>query len=155
MMEREFLLYYSEFDYGRKTNFQIKKGFLVNLRGRKSTLSGPHVLVPTFPLSTPPPPENTPCALQHPGTGLLALYIFCGIFGKVFQFKISIPNGSVTKHFCIELYYMLFSFVDNRGHAVCRAISFGLQCSRNKAEISRLPHQRNCRSLLNVCCCVA
>ena len=36
------------------TNFQIKKGPLVNMRGRKSTLSGPHIPVPTFPLSTPP-----------------------------------------------------------------------------------------------------
>ena len=39
-----------------KTNFQIKKGPLQNLRARKSTLSGPHIPVPTFPLSTPPPP---------------------------------------------------------------------------------------------------
>ena len=38
-----------------KTNFQIKKGPLQNLRARKSTLSGPHIPVPTFPLSTPPP----------------------------------------------------------------------------------------------------
>ena len=37
-----------------KTNFQIKKGPLQNLRARKSTLSGPHIPVPTFPLSTPP-----------------------------------------------------------------------------------------------------
>ena len=37
------------------TNFQIKKGPLQNLRARKSTLSGPHIPVPTFPLSTPPP----------------------------------------------------------------------------------------------------
>ena len=36
-----------------KTNFQIKKGPLQNLRARKSTLSGPHISVPTFPLSTP------------------------------------------------------------------------------------------------------
>ena len=36
-------------------NFQIKKGPLLNLRGRKSTLSGPHIPVPTFLLSTPPP----------------------------------------------------------------------------------------------------
>ena len=36
-----------------KTNFQIKKGPLQNLRARKSTLSGPHIPVPTFPLSTP------------------------------------------------------------------------------------------------------
>ena len=36
-------------------NFQIIKGPLVNLRGWKSTLSGPHIPVPTlsFPLSTP------------------------------------------------------------------------------------------------------
>ena len=40
-----------------KTNFQIKKGPLQNLRARKSTLSGPHIPVPTFPLSTPPPPD--------------------------------------------------------------------------------------------------
>ena len=39
-----------------KNNFQIKKGPLQNLRARKSTLSGPHIPVPTFPLSTPPPP---------------------------------------------------------------------------------------------------
>ena len=39
-----------------KTNFQIKKGPLQNLRARKSTLSGPHIPVPTFPLSTPPGP---------------------------------------------------------------------------------------------------
>ena len=39
-----------------KTNFQIKKGPLQNLRARKSTLSGPHIPVPTFPLSTPPDP---------------------------------------------------------------------------------------------------
>ena len=32
----------------------MKKGPLENLRGRKSTLSGPHIPVPTFPLSTPP-----------------------------------------------------------------------------------------------------
>ena len=38
-----------------KTNFQIKKGPLQNLRARKSNLSGPHIPVPTFPLSTPPP----------------------------------------------------------------------------------------------------
>ena len=38
-----------------KTSFQIKKGPLQNLRARKSTLSGPHIPVPTFPLSTPPP----------------------------------------------------------------------------------------------------
>ena len=38
-------------------HFQIKRGSLVNLRGRKSTLSGPHIPVPTFPLSTPPPPR--------------------------------------------------------------------------------------------------
>ena len=38
-----------------KTNFQIKKGPLQNLRAWKSTLSGPHIPVPTFPLSTPPP----------------------------------------------------------------------------------------------------
>ena len=38
-----------------KTDFQIKKGPLQNLRARKSTLSGPHIPVPTFPLSTPPP----------------------------------------------------------------------------------------------------
>ena len=38
-----------------KTNFQIKKGPLQNLRARKSTLSGPHIPIPTFPLSTPPP----------------------------------------------------------------------------------------------------
>ena len=38
-----------------KTNFQIKKGPLQNLSARKSTLSGPHIPVPTFPLSTPPP----------------------------------------------------------------------------------------------------
>ena len=37
-----------------KTNFQIKKGPLQNLSARKSTLSGPHIPVPTFPLSTPP-----------------------------------------------------------------------------------------------------
>ena len=37
-----------------KTNFQIKKGPLQNLRARKSTPSGPHIPVPTFPLSTPP-----------------------------------------------------------------------------------------------------
>ena len=37
-----------------KTNFQIKKGPLQNLRARKSTLSGLHIPVPTFPLSTPP-----------------------------------------------------------------------------------------------------
>ena len=36
-----------------KTNFQIKKGPSQNLRARKSTLSGPHIPVPTFPLSTP------------------------------------------------------------------------------------------------------
>ena len=42
-----------------KTNFQINKGSLVNLRGRKSTLSGPHIPVPTFPLSTPPPGSTT------------------------------------------------------------------------------------------------
>ena len=36
-----------------KTNFQIKKGPLQNLRVRKSTLSGPHIPLPTFPLSTP------------------------------------------------------------------------------------------------------
>ena len=35
-----------------KTNFQIKKGPLQNLRARKSTL-WPHIPVPTFPLSTP------------------------------------------------------------------------------------------------------
>ena len=35
-----------------KPIFKIKKGPLVNLRGRKSTLSGPHIPVPTFPLST-------------------------------------------------------------------------------------------------------
>ena len=38
-----------------KTNFQIKKGPLQNLSARKSTLSRPHIPVPTFPLSTPPP----------------------------------------------------------------------------------------------------
>ena len=38
-----------------KTNFQIKTGPLQNLRARKSTLSGPHIPVPTLPLSTPPP----------------------------------------------------------------------------------------------------
>ena len=38
-----------------KTNFQIKKGPLQNLRARKSNLSGPHIPVPTFPLSTPSP----------------------------------------------------------------------------------------------------
>ena len=43
-----------------KTNFQIKKGPLQNLRARKSTLSGPHIRVPTFPLSTPPPGHLTP-----------------------------------------------------------------------------------------------
>ena len=37
-----------------KTNFQIKKGPLQNLSARKSTLSGLHIPVPTFPLSTPP-----------------------------------------------------------------------------------------------------
>ena len=41
-----------------KTNFQIKKGPLQNLRARKSTLSGPHIPVPTFLLSTPPPGTN-------------------------------------------------------------------------------------------------
>ena len=39
-----------------KPIFKYKKGPLENLRGRKSTLSGPHIPVPTFPLSTPPPP---------------------------------------------------------------------------------------------------
>ena len=34
--------------------FSNKKGPLVNLRDRKGTLSGPHIPVPTFPLSTPP-----------------------------------------------------------------------------------------------------
>ena len=34
--------------------FSNKKGLLQNLRARKSTLSGPHIPVPTFPLSTPP-----------------------------------------------------------------------------------------------------
>ena len=33
-----------------KTNFQIKKGPLQNPRARKSTLSGPHIPIPTFPL---------------------------------------------------------------------------------------------------------
>ena len=33
--------------------FSNKKGSLINLRGRKGTLSGPHIPVPTFPLSTP------------------------------------------------------------------------------------------------------
>ena len=33
--------------------FSNKKGPLENLRDRKSTLSGPHIPVPTFPLSTP------------------------------------------------------------------------------------------------------
>ena len=42
-----------------KTNFQIKKGPLQNLRARKSTLSGPHIPVPTFILSTPPPRVKT------------------------------------------------------------------------------------------------
>ena len=37
-----------------KTNFQIKKGPLQNLSARNGTLSGPHIPVPTFPLSTPP-----------------------------------------------------------------------------------------------------
>ena len=37
--------------------FQIKKGSLVNLGGRKDTQFGPHLPVPTFPLSTPPPPS--------------------------------------------------------------------------------------------------
>ena len=41
-----------------KTNFKIIKGSLQNLRARKSTLSGPHIPVPTFPLSTPRA-ENT------------------------------------------------------------------------------------------------
>ena len=40
-----------------KTNFQIKKGPLQNLRARKRTLSWPHIPVQTFPLSTPPPGE--------------------------------------------------------------------------------------------------
>ena len=44
-----------------KTNFQIKKGSLQNLRARKSTLSGPHIPVPTFPLSTPPGFAPTAC----------------------------------------------------------------------------------------------
>ena len=54
------------------TNFQIKKGPLVNMRGRKSTLSGPHIPVPTFPLSTPPGfiPKFTARGLgQDPGVG--------------------------------------------------------------------------------------
>ena len=42
-----------------KTNFQIKKGPLQNLRAQKSTLSGLHIPVPTFPLSTPPPRVHT------------------------------------------------------------------------------------------------
>ena len=42
-----------------QTNFQMKKGPLVNLSGWKSTLSGPHIPVPTFPLSIPPPPPVT------------------------------------------------------------------------------------------------
>ena len=42
-----------------KTNFQIKKGLLQNLRARKSTLSGRHIPVPTFPLNTPPGSEFT------------------------------------------------------------------------------------------------
>ena len=46
-----------------KTNFQIKKGPLQNLRARKSTLSGPHIPVPTFPLSTPPPGGGL--AIEH------------------------------------------------------------------------------------------
>ena len=47
-----------------KTNFQIKKGPLQNLRARKSTLSGPHIPVPTFPLSTRPPPGIYPKCQQ-------------------------------------------------------------------------------------------
>ena len=43
-----------------KNNFQIKKGPLQNLRARKNTLSGPHIPVPTFPLSTSPPPGSQP-----------------------------------------------------------------------------------------------
>ena len=47
-----------------KTNFQIKKGPLQNLRAQKSTLSGPHIPVPTFPLSTPPPRAMKPFPLS-------------------------------------------------------------------------------------------
>ena len=44
--------------------FSKKNGLLVNLRGRKSTLSGPHIPVPTFPLSTPRA-WNNPFPLTH------------------------------------------------------------------------------------------
>ena len=37
-----------------QNQFSNKKGPLQNLRARKSTLCGPHIPVPTFPLSTPP-----------------------------------------------------------------------------------------------------
>ena len=36
----------------------IKKGSLVNLGGRKGTLSGPHLPVPTFPHKVSPPGKN-------------------------------------------------------------------------------------------------
>ena len=49
-----------------KTNFQIKKGPLQNLRARKSTLSGPHIPVPTFPLSTLPGFHSTKTESTNP-----------------------------------------------------------------------------------------
>ena len=64
-----------------KTNFQIKKGPLQNLIARKSTLSGPHIPVPTFPLSTPPgaiakpeSPKKHPIWAAHPRTHLSTKY---------------------------------------------------------------------------------
>ena len=54
------------------TNFQIKMGLLINLRGQKSTLSGPHIPVSTFPLSRPIPPPLSTLTEQNPGQNQLA-----------------------------------------------------------------------------------
>ena len=49
-----------------QTSFQIEEGPLINLRGRKGTLSGPHIPVSTFPLSTRPPPQQNPYPASGP-----------------------------------------------------------------------------------------
>ena len=65
-----------------KTTFQKNKGRLQNLRGKKGYRSQPHIHLPTFPLSTKPPPP--PKDLWH---------VFM-IIGKVWQFVSLVKSSS-------------------------------------------------------------
>ena len=76
-----------------KTNFQIKKGPLQNLRARKSTLSGPHIPVPTFPLSTPPPPGSKFTVAHETSPNL----VWCSLCKVQLQIKIEHGVCAISK----------------------------------------------------------